>query len=158
MKYQLLKSILFVVLLIPLSLSAQSQNQLEEKDGLYYKNDMLYTGTHKEFYDNGNIRISMQVRDGVKEGEVVLYFENGKKKEVRSYKEGNKSGKWITWNKEGNKSALAFYDNNKKDSTWYIWDENGTKRFEMYYKEGKKSGTWKMWNEEGELINTREFE
>jgi len=152
-----MKKIYILSVLIFFSVAALSQKQLTEKDDLYYKNDMLYSGTHKEYFDNGNLRISMHVKDGVKDGEVFLYHKNGHKKELRTYKNGNKSGKWVTWNKAGTKTGLAFYDDNKKDSTWYIWDENGTKRFEMYYEDGRKSGVWKMWDEDGNLINTREF-
>lgn len=154
----MIKRIFLLPVIVLLGLNVLAQEKLVEKDGLYYKNDMLYSGTHKEYFDNGNLRISMHVKDGVKDGEVILYHKDGQKKELRTYEEGNKSGKWVTWNKEGTKTGLAFYDDNKKDSTWYIWDENGTKRFEMYYEDGKKSGVWKMWDENGKLINTREFD
>ncbi|MDZ7774618.1 MAG: hypothetical protein U5L09_02885 [Bacteroidales bacterium] len=56
-----MKSIIFIALLLPLIAAAQSQNQLEEKDGYFYKNGMLYTGQHKEFYDNGNLRVQMKI-------------------------------------------------------------------------------------------------
>lgn len=32
---------------------------LEYKDGLYYKKGMLYTGTHTEHFENGNVSVEL---------------------------------------------------------------------------------------------------
>lgn len=129
-----------------------------DKDGLYYNEDNeLFTGSYVEFYDNGNKKIELDLKDGKKDGKVFLYFENSEINEMRSYKEGLKHGLWETWNENKIKIAEANFNNNLKHGKWIIWDNNGVKRCEMYYVEGKKSGTWYMWDENDKLINKKEY-
>ncbi len=139
-----------------ISLALFSQN-LEYKDGHYYKKGMLYTGVHTEYYENGKPKIERHIVNGVEDGEVVVYFKNGRKQELRAYKEGQKDGTWITWNADGVKTAIANYQNNKKDGDWYVWNDEGVLLYEMHYKKGEKTGEWRMYNANGELVNKRKY-
>lgn len=143
------------ILLVPLA--GFSQKKLEYRDGLYYKNGMLYSGIHKEYHDNGKISMETSIMNGKEHGMTVFYYRDGTKKEVRSYFEGAKHGLWVTWNEKGVKTAEARYKMGKKDGYWYIWDDNGQKRYEMFYRDGEKAGTWYMWDEEGNLVNERKY-
>ncbi|MCD4663939.1 MAG: hypothetical protein K8R68_01635, partial [Bacteroidales bacterium] len=97
-----------IFLLLLFSVSGFSQD-LEFRDGHYYKKGMLYTGTHTAYFDNGNPKIERNIKNGLEDGLVITYFENEGKQEQRSYKEGLKDGLWITWNEKGVKTGEAPY-------------------------------------------------
>jgi antitoxin component YwqK of YwqJK toxin-antitoxin module len=70
-----------------------------DEDGLYYdKDNKLYTGTYIEFHANGNKSIELNLKKGLEDGLVIIYFKNGEKNEIRSYKDGEMDGTWTTWN------------------------------------------------------------
>ena len=131
-----------------------------EKEGLYFTDatqTKLYTGNYREYYDNGSLKLEMQIKNGSPEGTYVVYFENNKPKEIRSYKNGQFHGLWRSYSAVGQLISEAEYKNDKKHSVWRIWDENGTKRYEMNYNDGKKVGVWRMWNENGELTGEKKY-
>lgn len=128
------------------------------EDGLYYQSkNQLYTGTYSEPIGSTGINNTYSIKEGLKDGESILYYENGNKKEVRSYLKGKMHGAWFTWNEKGVKTAEAYYTNDKKDRDWIVWDDNGVKRYEMFYKEGQKIGIWKMWDESGKLTMEKQY-
>ena len=138
-------------------LFAQEKQELEYKNDLYFKGDMVYTGTYTEYYDNGNPKIVRNIKNGKENGFVITYFENGKEQEQRSYREGKKEGEWINWNEEGIKIAVAIYLDDKKDGDWFIWNAEGVLLYEMHYKKGKKVGSWKMYDKDGKLVDVRKY-
>lgn len=151
-----IKFFIFTLILFSTLTGLYSQ-ELEYRDGYYFKDGMLYTGTHTEYFENGETKVIRNIKDGTEHGKVTLFHSNGNKNEERTYVMGLKEGVWISWSEEGIKIAEASYKNDLKHGYWYVWDHSGVKRYEMYYQEGKKSGTWYMWNEKGELVNKREY-
>jgi antitoxin component YwqK of YwqJK toxin-antitoxin module len=147
-----MKKHLSIFFLTILCHSLIGQQITEGDDGKYYQNNKPYTGIYQETWDNGNLKLEIPLRKGLKNGNVILYHENAGKSEVRAYKKGKMHGTWITWDEEGNKLAEANYSNGRKHGKWYVWDENGTKRYDMTYQKGDKTGIWYMWDEEGRLI------
>lgn len=131
---------------------------LEDENGVFYAdNSTPYNGTYKEYYLNGQTRLSIDIKEGIKDGEMYLYYEDGNINEVRSYKNNKMHGTWITYAPNNVKIAEATYNNGKKDGQWFIWDEKGTLRCEMFYKNGQKTGIWKMYDENGNLTDTKDF-
>jgi antitoxin component YwqK of YwqJK toxin-antitoxin module len=151
-----MKQISFLFLLMVPSVFAFGQN-LEFNEGHYYKNGMLFTGTDTEHFENGNIKVKRNIKNGHEDGLAMYYWDNGKPKEQRSYADGLKNGLWINWNENGIKIAEARYLIDKKDGDWFIWDNDGRKRYEMHYNAGNKTGTWLMWDENGMLIDERKY-
>lgn len=138
------------------SLNAQI---LAENDGMMYRNDFsAFTGTYREYYPDGTIRIEADFADGVYHGSTILYYENGNRKEVRSYRYGQMDGTWVTWNENRVKTGEAGYRHGKKHGPWKIWDDTGRLRYEMFYDMGKKAGTWKIYNEQGKAISIKKYE
>jgi len=130
-----------------------------DEDGKYYAdNNKLYNGTYNEFFNNGNLRMAMELKDGLADGQTYIYSESGILLETRSYSAGKFNGTWLTYNNEGVKIAEAHYLNNKKDGKWLIWDNEGRLRFEMFYASGAKTGTWREWDEAGTLIKEKIYE
>jgi antitoxin component YwqK of YwqJK toxin-antitoxin module len=143
-----------LMLLPGIFLSAQP---LDYKDGKYYKNDMLYTGKHIDYYAGGSIKSEMNISNGVEDGLVIFYYENGNRQEQRCYKDGKKDGLWINWNEQGVKIAEASYKDDEKDGRWLIWNDQSVLLYEMYYAASKKTGTWKMWDKDGVLLEVRKY-
>ncbi|HRZ76060.1 MAG TPA: hypothetical protein P5248_01750, partial [Bacteroidales bacterium] len=83
------------------SLGSLFAQQLEYRDGYYFKDGMLYTGTHTEYYENGNPRVIRNIKDGSEHGKVILFHSNGQKNEERNYSMGRKEGTWISWSEDG---------------------------------------------------------
>ena len=101
-----MKTSLLTILSVFFALSAFSQD-LEFKDGRYYKKDMLYTGTHTEYFENKQVKVRRNIKNGIEDGLIIFYYESGQIKEQRSYKEGLKDGLWINWDENGTKTAEA---------------------------------------------------
>ena len=129
-------------------------------NGYYFSDkaqNSLFSGEYNEFYDNGTLKLQVQIKDGVPEGTYVVYFENRKPQEIRSYKDGRLHGLWRTYDVSGQLLSEAEYKNDKKDGTWRIWDELGTQRYELNYSEGAKTGVWRMWDAKGNLIDEKRY-
>lgn len=129
--------------------------KLEEKDGLYYNENKLYTGLFEK-KDNDAIT-KMNILDGKLEGITIVFYLSGQKKEQQSYKNSIFDGLWITWNENGQKLAEANYKDGNKNGKWFIWDEKGTLRYEMNYENGQRKGKWVMSDENGKLISEKEY-
>lgn len=140
---------------------AQDNPQLYQNGGVYYRDKLQsipYTGYHREYYDNGTLRLEMQIADGVPEGTFVVYFEeNRKPQEIRSYRNGKLNGLWRTYDIAGQLIQEAEYNDGEKNGTWRIWDESGTLRYEMNYYNGIKTGLWRMWDEAGNLVSEKNY-
>jgi antitoxin component YwqK of YwqJK toxin-antitoxin module len=154
----LLKTFMVLFFIATAGSAFTQADNLEYRDGYYFKNGMLYTGTHTVHYDQGGIEMEMQVRNGLLNGFTKIYYLNGQQKEQRYYTEGKMDSLWINWNEQGVKLGEARYKMGAKHGGWVIWDDNGQKRYEMYYTDGRKTGMWRMWNENGELVSEKDFD
>jgi antitoxin component YwqK of YwqJK toxin-antitoxin module len=150
-KFSLLVGILFLTLF-----SAFSQD-IKEIDGIYYKGNLPYTGSYTSNFVNDKPRITINLVDGLKEGEVKVFFENGEVNEIRSYKRNVMDGIWLTYNENKVKVAEAHYLNGKKDGKWYIWDDNGLLIYELEYTSGEKTGIWKNYDKNGNVVSERNY-
>lgn len=152
-----MKKMLLLFCLVTTGFLATAQKP-ELVNGLYYKNNMLYTGTYTEHYPDGAVLIVQQIRNGQEHGNVDLYYPDGKPQEHREFSEGLKTGLWLKWNEAGTLIAEAGYHNNLKDGTWIIRSSGGSKLYEMHYTLGVKSGIWRQWNELGEPVMERNYD
>jgi antitoxin component YwqK of YwqJK toxin-antitoxin module len=85
-----------------------------------------YTGWVKEMYDNGQIKMLAQVKDGKLEGSETWWHRNGQKRWETTYKDGEKHGLATGWYENGQKGA----EQNFKDGklwTAVVWKPNGEK-------------------------------
>jgi antitoxin component YwqK of YwqJK toxin-antitoxin module len=144
-----MKKVILLVTGLLLFSSTFSQIIIKE-DGLYYdKNDKLFSGDYKEYYDNGQVRQEMTVLNGRIDGKVNLWFRSGNLKETRIFKDGYRNGLWVSFNEAGGKTGEASYKDDLKDGTWKIWDDAGVLRYDMFYRKGQKSGLWIMYDSNG---------
>ena len=87
----------------------------------------------KEFYQNGELKIRGELKEGEKHGEWNAYFKNGQPQSIGDFVEGKRMGRAI------------------------VYFRNGNIRYEGEYKNDKKVGHWKFYNQKGKLIKEKEF-
>lgn len=93
-KNKINKIVLLIGLVVLLFSGAKAQ-KLDETDGLFYKESKLYSGTNIVFFDNGQVKQEVKIKNGEKQGKTVIYFENPHIYEIRSYKHNLMHGKWV---------------------------------------------------------------
>ena len=83
-------------------------------DDVYYlKADMsLVTGIVTQAFENGQLEMEANFKDGELDGLVKLWYDNGQLEEEGNFKDG------------------------KKDGLFKTWDENGQLELEVNYKDG----------------------
>jgi hypothetical protein len=57
---------------------------------------------YKEYYDNGELKLSVEIKDGLKEGTLKYYHENGEIKIRGEFENDEPVGKWKYYDEEGN--------------------------------------------------------
>ncbi len=86
-----------------------------------------YTGWAKTRYDNGQVGVLQQYKDGKPDGLSTYWYESGRKGAEGNFKDG------------------------KKDGLFMEWYENGQKRFEKNWKNGKDDGLSGTWYSTGQI-------
>lgn len=56
---------------------------------------------HEDFYENGNLKLFVELKNGKKHGEFRAYYENEELKIKGEFKNDIPSGKWKYYNEEG---------------------------------------------------------
>lgn len=87
----------------------------------------------KEFYANGQIKMSGSLENGLREGEWKAYFEDGKLQSEGFFKAGKRTG-----------IAKVYFP-------------NGKLRYEGQYEDNKQSGHWKFYNQKGTLLTEKDY-
>jgi antitoxin component YwqK of YwqJK toxin-antitoxin module len=152
-----MKKLLVLLGFFALIITATKAQNIEEIDGIFYKNSEIFTGTYINFYTENQIKSEVKIRKGEKHGKTNIYFENGNLNEIRSYKHNAMHGKWTMFNEHGIKVSIARYKNGNKHGKWTIWNDYGNLLYELEYANGKKAGVWKKYDEQGKLISERKY-
>jgi hypothetical protein len=98
---------------------------LRFRNGLYYYNQSLLSGSIVEYYQDKKIHRYSEYLNGKQEGDQLIYFSNGKISEKRYYENGEKAG-----------THTGFW-------------ENGHIRFEYHFENGQYEGDFKQWYRTG---------
>jgi len=70
---------------------------MTEEEAKFYEDENV----HKEFYQNGNIKIYYKIKKGKKNGEYLEFYEDGTIKTKGKYKNDLMTGEWKFYNKNG---------------------------------------------------------
>ncbi len=151
-----MKKLKILIALVVIGFCTNAQNIKEDK-GLYYVDNELASGDIITYFDNDQVKMEMKVSEGMKDGEMKIFFADGSLNEIRSYKNNQMNGLWITFNTSGIKVAQANFKNGKKHGAWKVYSDEGALVYEMYYQNGQKVGTWKKYNPEGNVIETKTY-
>ncbi|MCB0402434.1 MAG: hypothetical protein KDD41_10150 [Flavobacteriales bacterium] len=87
----------------------------------------------KEFYANGQLKMSGKLENGLREGEWKAYFEDGKVQSEGFFTAGKRTG-----------SAKVYFP-------------NGQLRYEGQYEDNEQVGHWKFYNEKGTLVTEKDY-
>lgn len=120
-----------------LALCAQNQkielHQLQKNGNIYLFEETPYTGTVYEKYENGNIGL------------------------VGDIKQGKREGTWTYWYSTGEKKRETTYVNNQKEGYSYYWYTNGTLAKEITFRANQNIDQ-KLWNTNGSRLKNPQFE
>jgi antitoxin component YwqK of YwqJK toxin-antitoxin module len=138
-------------------------------EGAFYKD--IPVGIHREYDENGKIKINKEYTDeGILLGE-GFFDENGKRTGKwrlfdpyynyyygeGNYKNGLKEGKWIFYYTDGNVEQEGIYSEDVPDREWIWYYPEGTKKREESYLLGKLEGQYKEYDRNESVITTGEY-
>ena len=89
----------------------REKSQLNFRDGLYYpvNSDSTYSGKIVTYYENGQYKTVIKVKDGLKDGLTKSWWENGRLESLKFYNNGVLSGKHKYYNQEGVLEKIEIY-------------------------------------------------
>lgn len=134
-----MKSALFACFFLCSTYTLFAQNQrielskLQKNDGLYFFAEKPYTGIVYEKYENGNIGLVGEIK-------------NGKRENV-----------WTYWYSTGVKKRESTYANNVKEGKSYYWHNNKILAKEITFRANQNIDQ-KTWNTDGSRQKNSQFE
>lgn len=157
----------YVVIVILISIAIiscdqKNQNEIDQplvlKDGLLYKDSTEttpFTGRHKSKVMDKIIEY--EVKDGIKNGDFILYFTNGKIEMKGKIVNDKNEGEWKYYLPDGTLQTVGIFKNDEPDSVWTWYYQDG-KIFEQgVFKNGVRIGEWKTFDQYGKLRVSRKF-
>lgn len=112
----------------------------EEKNGIVYVENQKkpFTGKIISKYENGQIKMESQYKDGKLEGTVKEYYEDGQVHNEWNYKDNHLDGEQRKYYENGQLSTEKYYKDNKVEGIFKEYYEDGKIKSETEYKKGKK--------------------
>ena len=103
MKKIKLLPILTLLIITACGLNEVDLDTLQDRAGVLFQvnQTQAFSGTVASYYENGQVKVSGQVKNGLKEGSWIEFYENGQKKSEGKYKGSLKEGNWRYWNENG---------------------------------------------------------
>lgn len=157
----LIKFILISVIFLSCSESKKSdiEQPLVLKDGLLYKDStstVPYTGRHKsKVLDKA---IEYEVKDGIKNGDFILYFPNGKIEMIGKIVNDKNEGEWKYYLPDGTLQTVGVFVNDVPESTWTWYYQDGKVFEQGSFSNGVRVGEWKTFDQYGKVRVLRRFE
>ena len=132
---------------------------------------VCFSKEYIEYFENGNIKVKGQYRDGLMIGEWIYYHESGDVKMTGSFIDGDgtqigkfsdipingRHGIWISYYENGNQQVQIDYKNGSKHGKFYEFYENGQIKKEKYYIDDIKGGVVYHYYESGKIKLKRYF-
>ena len=88
------------------------------------------------YYNNGNLKSVVHLRDNIRDGDASLYWEDGNLKENLSYSNGRVEGLVRRYNKDGVLREMFTIENGKREGPTSLFDSTGNYINDIYYEEG----------------------
>jgi len=112
---------------------------------------------HKEYYDNGQLKIIYHTKDDKRHGKYMEFYLNGKKKKVEHYKNGVKHGESLIFYKSGDLDTKYTMHKGIIEGKMISYYKNGNIRAETDYRNGKPHGIVKHYYYDGNLKSEESF-
>ena len=106
----------------------------------YYRDEegkVVKHGYYKVYYEDGQLGMEVNYKDGKEDGRWVEYYENGKIRWEENYKDGLLDGKWVWYYENAQIKSEGNYKNGELDGKWVRYDEEGNITSERCYDMGE---------------------
>ncbi len=109
-----------------------------------------------EYYKNNKLTVTINYKDGYRDGDFSELYSSGDIKEKGKYLKGQKNGTWETFKSDGIIKSTEIFDNGSvtKRITYYT---DGKVDSERNYKNGKEDGITKQYTWEGVLKSEKNY-
>lgn len=123
-------------------------------DGTLYSRERFVEGKREgrsEYYSQeGRLRTSLEYRQGLLNGEALLYWPSSRLKRRTHFRQGVREGREEIWGEEGTLLDEGEYRGGKPVGTHLRYHRSGKKLEEVVYQEGG-AFQYRSWDEEGTL-------
>ena len=114
--------------------------------------DGKLSGIYEEFFNNGDIKLSVEMNSGIKNGEYKSFYENGKLKEFMVYENDLLDGKRISYWVNGlKKEENNFVSGAMRGENIFYYSNGAVRRRIFFDHEGNRSGEWVEFDRNGKL-------
>lgn len=148
-----MKYLLSLSILLPILTHGQvKMDELITKRGLSYEmaGRTPYTGKAYSSYPNGDTQTVVTYKDGILDGDVVVWYSKGHKQLEGLVDKGQKAGIWKLYSDSGNLKKQTAYSNNVEDGEETFWFDNGKIEKKGTYTEGKLNGKYTWYYDNGQ--------
>ena len=164
-----MKYFYYAFLILPLSiqaLAAQSSEVPCSNPGKYVVENSAQKSSYENcrrngmtywYNDKGEVKSSVNFKDGKENGTYISYHDNGKKKLVVDFVDGQKHGLQQMYYDNGQLGSEVNYVMGKREGVMTEWDQEGYKSSEVFYKNNYKVGIKKYFDHKGNVTKTEEY-
>jgi len=120
---------------------------LEDRDGLFYEKfmDVPFTGQYLSCYENGQLKVKSNYKDGKYDGEFLRYYEDGQLNIKSNFKDGKYDGEFLRYYESGQLSEKGNFKDGKPEGEQLSYHGNGKLKKTEIYKDGKLIEIIKPW-------------
>jgi antitoxin component YwqK of YwqJK toxin-antitoxin module len=87
----------------------------------------------------------------------TTFYENRQMQMDGDFKDGKRHGLWVSWYMNGNKWSEGTFRYGKSEGKRTVYFENGKVRYEGTYKNDLRVGKWRFYDETGKLLAEQDF-
>ena len=126
-----------------LELSETDSSKLLQRLGIVYKINTMkpFTGISVEYYENGQIHLKKEYKDGQKNGLWEEYFANNQLMTTGSFTNGVMHGVWESFYENGNLFEKGKLSNGVKEGLFQEFYISGEIKLQECFIKGKKTET-----------------
>jgi antitoxin component YwqK of YwqJK toxin-antitoxin module len=118
----------------------------------------LYHGNAIYYFENGNPQVRCTYSDNLLDGLYTIYYNDGKRKEEISYKKGILDGPSMLWDINGAVIRICGYRNGRLHGKYTDYYPNGTVKTSGGYLDGLFNGLWIYSDESGTVVGEGRFD
>jgi len=113
------------------------------------------TGLWRSYYKNGNLKSSVNYKEGKVDGIAFFFFKDGKETKMAEivFEEDVIEGKYQEFFQNGAQKATLTYEEGKLEGDAEFFYPTGRIKIKGKYKDNEKRGKWLFYDEKGEVIN-----
>ncbi len=116
-------------------------------------------GLWKEYYENGNIKSSVNYINGYINGEAFFFYDKNPKvtKAEMTFENDKVIGNYFEYYENGTQKAKIIYKKGKSEGDAEFYHPNGKLKIKANYKDGLRDGKWEYFDERGGKVGTEKW-